>query len=172
MPTSGCNCVANEFLVVSHDPIRGCVRWSVSLPVGPSLGPSVGRSVQNLFLAGRNGDGKRLMPRIRPCFCNYLVKCPVVTEMMKSLDRIGVEQLFAHSLCLLYEGILCTFDSYCSILRSCVLPCAPPQMFFLTVHLRIKNCLNASSSIVLRLCESSLLIGQSTIDAHTLLCKL
>ena len=33
----------------------------------PFHDPSVGPSVRNLFLAGRNEDGERLMPCIRPC---------------------------------------------------------------------------------------------------------
>ena len=49
-----------QFLVVSHDSIRGCVR--------PLVGPSVRRSVRNLFFsAGRNEDGERLTSCIRTC---------------------------------------------------------------------------------------------------------
>jgi len=45
--------------------IRGSVRPSVRRSVRPSVGPSV--RPQPLFSAGRNKDGERLMPCIRPC---------------------------------------------------------------------------------------------------------
>ena len=56
-----------HFLVVSHDSIRGCVRPLVRRSVRRSVGPSVRPSVTTLS-AGRNEDGERLMPCIRPCF--------------------------------------------------------------------------------------------------------
>ena len=59
------------------------------------------------------------MPCIWPCFCNNLVECPVVTEILENSDRIGVEQLFAHSSCLLLEDE----QLFCAILIHIVLSC-------------------------------------------------